>query len=283
MTTQDRGLAALGLDGVPALQPLTYPGLPVTVPSLLTGAELLPLRARPAARGARAAIGGWLVETGTGHRPHPSLDDVLDGLGQPPVAGRLPVIAVGSNASPGQLAHKLARLGLPAAVPMVPVRLRGIGVGHSAHIGRAGYVAAAPYTDPEARGTLVVSWLDPAQLAAVDATELPNYRRVALPGGAYGMTLPTGERLDAAHVYVSVRGLLADPATGLPRPGGGDQAVLLDALLDASPRLRELLGPDAATWVRRAAGDPELRARGTLLFAAEGWVLPWTELHVPPG
>ncbi|MET7356874.1 hypothetical protein ABZS76_00355 [Streptomyces sp. NPDC005562] len=274
MTAQDRGLAALGLDGVPALQPLTYPGLPVTVPSLLTGAELLPLLA------GRGGLGAWTVDGG--HRPHLALDDVLDGLGQPPVAGRLPVIAVGSNASPGQLAHKLARLGVPGAVPMVPVRLRGIGVGHSAHIGRAGYVAAAPYTAPEAHGTLVVSWLDPAQLAAVDATELPNYRRVALPGGAYGMVLPTGERLDAAQVYVSVRGLLADPATGLPRPGGGDQAALLDRLLDASPRLRELLGPDAATWVRRAAGDPELRARGTLLFAEEGWVLPWTELNAPP-
>ncbi|MFF1380370.1 hypothetical protein [Streptomyces sp. NPDC058308] len=275
MTAQDHGLAALGLDGVPALQPLTYPGLPVTVPSLLTGAELLPLRAR------RGGLGAWTV--GGGRRPHRPLDEVLAGLGRTPVAGRLPVIAVGSNASPGQLSHKLTRLGIPGAVPMVPVRLRGIGIGCSAHIGRAGYVAAAPYGAPEARAALVVSWLDGAQLAAVDATELPNYRRVRLPGDAYGMTLPSGERLGEAYVYVSARGLLADPVTGAPRPGGGDQAVLLDALLDASPRLRELLGPDAATWVRRAAADPELRARGTLLFAEEGWVLPWTELPVPPG
>ncbi|MFK4068778.1 hypothetical protein [Streptomyces sp. NPDC029674] len=272
MTTQDRGLAALGLDGVPALQPLTYPGLPVTVPSLLTGAELLELRPGPG-----GGPGQWTVE-GTGEGPRPSLDDVLAALGQTPVAGRRPVIAVGSNASPGQLSHKLTRRGIPGAVPMVPVRLRGLAVGCSAHIGRAGYVAAAPYGARTARTTLVVSWLDAAQLSAVDATELPNYRRVLLPGDAYGMTLPSGERLDGAYVYVSVRGVLADPVTGLPRPGGGDQAALLDALLDASPRLRELLGPDAASWVRRAAADPELRARGTLLFAEEGWVLPWTEL-----
>ncbi|MFD4629377.1 hypothetical protein ACFVYR_07370 [Streptomyces sp. NPDC058284] len=277
MTTQDRGLAALGLDGVPALQPLTYPGLPVTAPSLLTGAELLPLRALPGGLGGLGGLGGWTVD-GTGRR----LDDVVAALGQTPVAGRVPVMAVGSNASPGQLSHKLARLGVPGAVPMVPVKLRGIGVGCSAHIGRAGYVAAAPYGSPEARATLVVSWLDAAQLSAVDATELPNYRRVLLPGDSYGMTLPSGERLDGAYVYVSARGLLADPVTGLPRPGGGDQAALLDALLDASPPLRELLGPDAATWVRRAAADPELRARGTLLFAEEGWVLPWTELPPPP-
>lgn len=274
MTTQDRGLAALGLDGVPALHPLTYPGLPVTVPALLTGAELLELRLRP------GGLGAWTVD-GAGHRPHRSLDDILTALGQPPVAGRHPVIAVGSNASPGQLSHKLARRGVPGTVPMVPVRLRGLGIGCSAHIGRAGYVAAAPYGSRTARTTLVVSWLDTAQLPAVDATELPNYRRVLLPGDAYEMTLPSGERLDEAYVYVSVRGVLADPVTGLPRPGGGDQAALLDALLDASARLRELLGPDAASWVRRAAADPELRARGTRLFADEGWVLPWTELPVP--
>ncbi|MCF3121847.1 hypothetical protein IPZ68_19355 [Streptomyces arenae] len=267
MTTQDRGLAALGLDGVPALYPLTYPGLPVTEPSLLTGTELLPLLARP------GGVGAWSVDGAA-----PALDDVLAGLGQAPVAGRHAVIAVGSNASPGQVSHKLTRLGLLGAVPMVPVRLRGIGVGCSAHIGRAGYVAAAPYPDPAARTSLVVSWLDAAQLAAVDATELPHYRRVRLPGAAYAMTLPSGEPLDHAYVYVGARGVLADPATRLPRPGGGDQAALLDALLAASPMLFELLGPDPAAWVRRAAADAALRARGTRVFADEGWVLPWTEL-----
>nr|WP_202456583.1 MULTISPECIES: hypothetical protein [unclassified Streptomyces] len=249
------------------MQPLTYPGPPVSAPALLTGTELLPLHARP------GGLGSWTVDGS----PR-TLDDVLDALGQAPVAGRHPVLAVGSNASPGQLAHKLGRLGIPRTVPMVPVRLRGLGIGCSAHIGRAGYVAAAPYARAGEQRTLVVSWLDPAQLPAVDATELPNYRRVPLSGEAYAMTLPSGEPLTGASVYVSARGVLADPLTGLPRPGGGDQAALLDTLLDASAPLRELLGPDAAAWVRRAAADPELRARGTLLFAEEGWVLPWTDL-----
>ncbi|MGV9884331.1 hypothetical protein [Streptomyces sp. NPDC003006] len=271
MTAWDRGLAALGLDGVPALRPLTYPGLPVAAPALLTGTELLPLDVRPG-----GALGGWSVG---GELP---LDEALARLGQSPLGRRSPVIAVGSNASAGQIAHKLARHGVPAAVPMVPVRVRGIGIGCAAHIGRAGYVAAAPYPDPVAEATLVVSWLDAPQLAAVDATELPNYRRALLPGEAYGMTLPSGEPLGEASLYVSVRGVLADPATGLPRPGRGDQAALLGALLDASPRLRALLGPDPAVWVRRAAADAALRALGTRLFVEEGWVLPWTDLPAPP-
>ncbi|MCX5560802.1 hypothetical protein [Streptomyces sp. NBC_00038] len=268
MTTKDRSLRALGLDDVPAKQPLTYPGRPTTEPSLLTGGELLHLGVRP------LRLGEWYVEE---REESQRLDEALAGLGQVGTGRRHPVIAVGSNASPGQVAHKLTRLGIPATVPMVPVRVRGIGVGCSGHISPAGYVAGTPYVDPDAETTLVVTWLDSTQLKAVDDTEFPDYRRAILPGDAFGMTMPSGERLGAAYIYFSAHGVLADPATGEPRPGGGDQSALLAALLADSAALRELLGPDPATWVRRAGADPSLREQGTLLFGKEGWVLPQTD------
>ncbi|EFL23169.1 conserved hypothetical protein, partial [Streptomyces himastatinicus ATCC 53653] len=140
----DLSLAALGFGDVPAEVPLIYPGRPVTTPTLLTGGEL-----------------------------HPLDLTLLERYRQ-----RHPVIAVGSNASPAQLHYKLSRPGHPATVPMVPVLVHGIAVGCSAHIGRYGYVASAPYGDPAARTPLVVSWLDDAQLDAVDRTEVPNYQRV---------------------------------------------------------------------------------------------------------
>jgi hypothetical protein len=71
--------------------------------------------------------------------------------------------------------------------------------------------------------------------------------------------------------------VLAEPETGRPRAGGGDQSELLAALLAGSERLRDLLGPDPATWVRRAGADPSLREAGTLVFGEEGWVLPQTD------
>ncbi len=255
-------LHALGLDVVPALVPLAYPGRPAPAPGLLTGPELLPLTAAP------KPLGEWAVDTGT-----VTVDDALAALHRPPTAVRHPVLAVGSNASPAQLAHKFARRGLSAAVPMVPVRVRGIAVGCSGHIGRHGYVAAAPYADPRTERTLVAAWLDAEQLAAVDATEV-NYWRVLLPGDAFPMTLPppSGERLAGAYLYVSKWGVLTDPAGGPPRPGGGDQAALLAALLAGSSRLRRLLGPGPDTWVARAAADAALRAEGTRILAAEGWV-----------
>ncbi|MBH1933709.1 hypothetical protein I5Q34_05270 [Streptomyces sp. AV19] len=256
-----RRLRDLGLHSVPFLRPLDYPGRPAPEPCLLCGDELLPLRAGP------GPLGTWPVPGGAG-----TLDAVLGALGAPPAGGRHPVVAVGSNASPAQIGHKLAGAGLPAVVPMVPVTVRGVGVGCSAHIGRAGYVAAAPYADPEAGRRLVVGWLDAAQLAVVDASEV-HYRRVLLPGAAYPMTLPSGPRLGGAYAYVSRHGVLLDPATGRPRPGGGDQAALLRALLAASPRLRALLGPDPASWTERARSDDAVREEGARIFAAEGWVL----------
>ncbi|MER5255547.1 MULTISPECIES: hypothetical protein [unclassified Streptomyces] len=261
---KDRSLKALGLDEVPAKRPLTYPGRPAAEPALLSGDELLSLDVR------RLRLGDWYVSRGR------RLDETLLDLGQASAGRRHPVIAVGSNASPGQVSYKLTRLGIPATVPMVPVRVRGVGIGCSGHISPAGYVAATPYIDRSARGTLVVTWLDAAQLKAVDDTEFPDYRRAILPGDEFDMTMPSGERLGGAYIYFSAHGVLAGP-DGRPRPGGGDQSTLLAALLAESAELRELLGPDPATWVARAGADPAVRERGTAIFGAAGRVLPQSD------
>ncbi|MGW1075232.1 hypothetical protein [Streptomyces sp. NPDC002537] len=260
---------AEGLGDAPAVRPLDYPGRPAGEPVLLTGRQLLPLTPTPAAR-----LGTWLTPAGR------TLDDAL---GETVTGHRHPVIAVGSNASPAQLHHKLTEKRLPVTVPMVPVRIRGVGVGCSAHIGRNGYVAAAPYPDPGAELTLVISWLDGAQLRAVDGTEF-NYRRVLLPGGPGGrftMTMPSGEALGGAYVYVSAHGLLAPHGDGRPLPGGGDQRALLARLLAGSPALRELLGPGPESWVERARADEAVRQEGKRIFRELGWVLPVTSFPAP--
>ncbi|TQK51813.1 hypothetical protein FBY35_2233 [Streptomyces sp. SLBN-118] len=251
----------------PLLEPLSYPGRPVTAPSLLLGGGLLPLYVR----GTR--LGDWYVEEETRQQ---SLDDALCDLGGAVTGRRTPVIAVGSNASPEQVRYKLTRLGVRSILPMVPVLVRGVRVGCSGHISPAGYVARTPYADRDAATVLVVSWLDSAQLEAIDSTELANFRRAMLPGDVFEMTMPSGERLDGAYLYVSAHGVLLDP-DGMPRPCDGDQSALLAALLGASPRLRELLGPDPAAWVRKARADRAVREAGTQIFGDEGWVRPLTD------
>lgn len=260
----DRRLSALGLDGVPVLDPLSYPGRPVPGPSLLLGEELLTLRP------VDGPVGRWRTEPDGAE-----LDAVLRESGSAGVADRLPVLAVGSNASPGQMRHKLLAAGLPVALPMVPVTAGGIGIGVSGHISVFGYVSASPYAEPGCGSAPVVCWLDPDQLTAVDATE-PNYRRVLLPADRFPVTLPGGTPLPEPWLYVNRHGVLAlDGRT--PRPGG-EQRALLRELLAASGRLRTLMGPGPRTWVARVTADPAVRAEGNQLFADEGWLLPQESL-----
>ncbi|MFI1800922.1 hypothetical protein ACH427_26705 [Streptomyces sp. NPDC020379] len=263
------------LGHAPAERPLTYPGRPVTAPALLSGHTLTPLTPVPG-----EPLGAWRVATGAAGQP--VLDAVLTGLGSATAGRRHPVVAVGSNASPAQLHHKLARRGLPTTVPMVPVRVRGIGVGCSGHIGRHGYVAAAPYAEPGAELTLVISWLDTAQLREVDRTEF-NYRRALLPGARFPMLMPSGEALGGAYLYVSLHGVLTDTADGRPLPGGGDQRALLTRLLTSSPALRELLGPGPESWVDRARADEAVRHEGKRIFREHGWVLTDSGFPDPDG
>lgn len=134
-------------------------------------------------------------------------------------AGRTPVAAVGSNASPAVLVRKLAGLG-PGEVVLDVRTLRGVLVGHSAHVARAGYVPAAPYAGDGAT-QVVVGWFDPQQLAALDATE-PNYVRRHLDAGV--------------DVYTSRWGVVAVGGAAVP--------------LTSQERLLALVRPP---WLRNAA------------------------------
>lgn len=156
--------------------------------------------------------------------------------------GRVPLLAVGSNASPTVLLRKLGPL-LAAGLPVGTARVTGLGVGHSAHVSAGGYVPAAPFAAPGATEVEVaVAWPDPEQLAALDATE-PNYVRVRVD---VGCTLPDGCALEGAQVYDSRHGVLG--AGEGPLPLTSQDGVL--AWL--AERLPAWVTPTAATL--RAAG-----------------------------
>lgn len=152
--------------------------------------------------------------------------------------GRVPVVAVGSNAAPTVLRHKLGRL-LASGLPLAAAMVDGLLVGHSAHVSARGYVAAAPASSP-ARGTgaqpVTLAWFDPDQLAALDATE-PNYRRIPLPGTMPCRLLTHTIPVRGAHIYESVHGVLGEgerPVSLLPQP------EVLDWLMARLPSLGPL-------------------------------------------
>ncbi|MCI3242821.1 hypothetical protein [Streptomyces spinosisporus] len=231
----DRTLEALGLAAAPATDPLLYPGAWPAHSGLLDGDLLLPL-------------------------------DRLT------YEDRTPVLAVGSNACPGQLRHKMRETGITSPVPMVRARVTGLDVGVSAHVSRLGYVSASPVASPGAVRELFLTWLDAEQLAVIDASEgvpLPygNYRRAWLPQQDVRTELEDGTLLPGVHVYVNRRGVLHDGGDAPRRHPG--QHALLSELLASVPRLRQLFGVTPEEFCARARADAGLCELGTRVLAEE--------------
>jgi hypothetical protein len=131
------------------------------------------------------------------------------------------VIAVGSNASPDVMRRKFERNGVSTTMPHLLGRLDGYGLGYSAHVSLAGYVAATPYP-AETTTEVVVSALTDEQLHCLDATE-PNYDRVTVPSTALHVR-PPAELPPVVSIYESKRGVLIDDA-GVPLPFGNQYGI----------------------------------------------------------
>ncbi|WP_425956708.1 hypothetical protein [Xylanimonas sp. McL0601] len=209
------------------------------------------------------------VMIGAAYVPARSLAEVDTCLaveGVAPLEQRTPVLAVGSNASPSRMLWKLEQAGASTVLPFLQVRATDLTVGFSAHVSRAGYVAAAPAPAPGETTTLWCSWLDAGQLECLDATE-PTYRRVDAPGSA--TTVPGCVPVTGAQLYVSRRGLVTDPRTGdvLPLTTQADLHEVLRPLLPAlpcgdAPDVCALLAEDAELRQSMTDGLQELlRAR----------------------
>ena len=244
----------------PIAAPLTYPGVaPGGSAALVTEINVLdvrPSRTRP--------LGEWRVRLS--EEEDRGLDQVLLEYEAVPIAGRIPVLAVGSNAAPAQVRRKLAAGGSATAVPITAVNVNGLSVGVSAHVSRAGYVPATPVPDPSSKNLLMwVTWLAQDELLTVDKTE-PNYDRIRVPRFC-SIRLPSGQAVSGCWLYVSRHGYLIGPS-GEPRKLI-DQAGLISSLLAEFPGLAELAGTSPQEWVSRVQ-DKQIRDDIRDLFRSVG-------------
>ena len=202
--------------------------------------------------------------------PELSLDQALAAAGAVLTADRIASVAVGSNASPAQMARKFAAQGVSGLVPMVVAQVTGVGVGFAAHVAAAGYVPTAPLPS-DATQDLAVLLLDPSQVVALDATE-PNYRRAVLDAARTEVVLPSGEVLTSVAVYAGERGMLGVGGDPLPYPRTQDQ--LLDELFAAVPALADTVGGhDASAFTAACRADPRTRERVRDVLVDAGLVL----------
>ncbi|WP_344447638.1 hypothetical protein [Acrocarpospora macrocephala] len=257
LTPPERGLAELFAED-PMTHPLTYPGRLPPTSGVFSGDRYVPLRAVGGEPAAAWTLGG--EEDGV------RLDEHLARLGAEPLDQRHRVIAVGSNAAPGQLYRKFVNQQVRPVIPLTLANVHGIAPGVSAHINKYGYLPAVPVTVPGVVSRLFVLWLDDAQIEVLDASE-PNYDRRLVPDDIHPVTLVSGVRLRGCHIYVGKHGCLAG-ADGVPYPLES-QRELIARLLDSSAALKKLCGDTPDEFIDKVK-DIAVREAAYALFRSEG-------------
>lgn len=182
----------------------------------------------------------------------------------PDLSDRTPVLAVGSNQSPEQLARKFPGADW-APIPVIRVRLRDFDSVYSPHIASYGAIAATLQVSSGVEVALFITWLDARQLVRMHETELSNanYRFDKL--NAIDLEVELGPPLEAVYIYTSTHGTLCDSngpipvaeidARGRSRLGLNQVAI--------QRYVRDLLAPkmELDTFIVGSIDDPDLRRR----------------------
>ncbi len=138
--------------------------------------------------------------------------ELLRDLGIPGTPGldeRVPVLAYGSNAAPGQLARKFAHFDGDVVIPVMRARLAGYDVVYAPHI--SGY-GAIPATLEVSAGTvagIAVAFLTAPQLALMHDGEIAAVNYVYGQLSNLALDFDGLPALDAAYAYLTLYGSLA--------------------------------------------------------------------------
>ncbi len=165
-------------------------------------------------------------------------------------AGRVPVIAHGSNRAPEQIHRKFGHLaGAASEIPVTRAWLTDHDVVYSAHMTRYGSISATLHEAPGTRVQVYVTWLTEAQLPRMHETEIGagNYAYGRM--GNVKLDVEAGPELSEAFAYLSVHGCLADPEQ--------PEAPLALAAVPAEQRVHRHVDQEAALSVLRARHHPE--------------------------
>ena len=182
--------------------------------------------------------------------------------------GRRPVLAIGSNASPGQLSRKFAdeRFADPASphssIPVLTATVEDVDVVYGAHLASYGSLPATLLDTPGALAHVFITWLTDPQLERMNETEGLGYAYRLRPVDGVRCH---GEEVDSAVSYVTVAGacllggrplgLAAIQAPGSPRRRGTQLrawdhlASDMECDVDGEPLLRRVL--QSSQWRAR--------------------------------
>lgn len=143
-----------------------------------------------------------------------SLSNFLQSHGLEPLEERIPVLAVGSNASPAQLVHKFSSTGVSPIIPSFRCRIQGKAVGFVPSISPLGYVPATLVTGSQSESAeIFIQFMSRVQVEVIDRSEgvaehetLDSYERVWVESD---IQLDLGPKLTGAFAYIARCGYLS--------------------------------------------------------------------------
>lgn len=219
------------------------------------------------------------VFTGSGHTP------CTPSSAEPLRIHRTPVLAVGSNQSPEQLARKYQG---DRWAPILCERcsLLDFDTVYSAHITAYGSIAAALHPSPGTRVSLFVNWLDERQLDIMHETEIRggNYAFARL----HDIDLETdlGHACDSVYFYVGLRGALSHdggpvPLSAVDASGRRWQSHSQHAVQE---RVRDRVAPGEkiARFILASIDDAALRTSRRQSLAADALPFEYSGMTVIP-
>jgi len=179
------------------------------------------------------------------------------------LAGRRPVLAIGSNAAPEQLARKFA--GTDDPIPVLRTRLRDHDVVYAARVTAYGAIPATLSASPGTSVELHATFLTVAQRARMDTTESttgsrPGYRVASVPPGCVECDVPLDEPVE---VYLAARGALVVDGSSVALGAVAAERRHLPAWgqAEALAWVARLVDRDVAAFVRAVTSDADLRER----------------------
>ncbi|WP_114098939.1 hypothetical protein [Thalassospira profundimaris] len=124
------------------------------------------------------------------------------------ISGRIPVLAVGSNRAPVQLARKFTHQNLSDVIPVTLGWMKHHDIVYSTHITGYGAIPATLAPSPGTCVRIAVTWLTPAQLSHMHLTEsVPaHYQYLQLHGR--DIDLDCGSGPEHVGIYQSSSGYL---------------------------------------------------------------------------
>jgi len=241
------------------------------------------LWAVPAGRAERLALaqsypfdipdGSFLFRNNAAH----SMPDVPD------LAGRTPVLAIGSNQSPAQLARKFAHAP-ETEIPVTRAWLDDYDICYATHVTRYGSIPGNLHPCKNMRVRLSITWLDETQLRVMHATEIVGESYVYARLNGLGLETDTGSRVDAALAYVSLHGVMRIEGSplGLASMAAERRPYRAAVQNEALAALHDRCGNQDAIedFILAAIDDPAERTRRTALLRSDPIRCDWSHLEI---